>query len=128
MYWIAHRFVHDGKPWTLLDLSAKLAMPGQRVGEALVLLQERGLLTESCGDPPEYLMTHDPANLTIDRLLQVLRTSDEEQALMEQRIHSVPAIDGLLQRVELGIREHLDGMTLRDLVLEPEQASAVEVV
>ncbi len=127
MYWIAHRFVHDGKPWTLLELANKLAMPGERVGEALALLHERGLLVESGDDPPGHLMIHDPANLTIDRLLQLLRASGEEQALMEQRLHSVPAIDGVMERMESGIKERLEGVTLRDLVLEQEPSEATEV-
>lgn len=118
MYWIAERFVHDGKPWTLLGLSNKLAMPGDRVGEILTLLQERELLVESGSEPPEYLMLHDPANLTIDKLLRSLRRPDDEQAMMESRLNSVPEVDALLQRMELGVTEHLGGMTLRDLVLE----------
>ena len=128
MYWIAHRFVHDGKPWTLLELSTKVAMPGERVAEVLSLLQERDLLLESVGDPPEYLLIHDPANLTIERLLQLLRISDEEQELMEQRVSSVTAVDMLMQRVEQGVRERLDGMTLRDLVLGPGQLESGEGV
>ncbi len=119
MYWIAERFVHDGKPWTLNELARRLVLPGDRVGEILTLLQERGLVAESGGEPPEYLMLHDPANLTIDKLLRLLRMPDEEQSMMEKHLISVPAVDALLQRVELGVKEHLEGMTLRDLVLEP---------
>ena len=125
MYWVAERFVHDGKPWTLTGLANQLAMPGDRVGEILALLQERGLLVESCSDTPEYLMVHDPANLTIEKLLRILRLPDEEQAIMESRLNSVPAVDALLQRVELGVKEHMGGMTLRDLVLEPMQEESV---
>lgn len=118
MYWIAERFVHDGKPWSLMALASKMAMPGDRVGEVLTLLQERGLLVESGGEPPEYLILHDPANLSINKLLRILRMPDEEQEMMESRINSVTAVDALLQRMELGMKEHLGGMTLRDLVLE----------
>ena len=127
MYWIAHRFVHDGKPWTLPELSSRLSIPDERVAELLTLLQERGLLLESSGDQPEYLLTHDPANLTIDSLMQLLRMSDEEQSLMEQRTCSVEAVDDLMQRVDLGIREQLQGMTLRDLVLDPLRFDSSEV-
>ncbi len=127
MYWIAQRFVHGGTPWTLLELAGKLALPGERVAEALTLLEERGLLLESCGDQPEYLLAHDPANLTIDSLLHILRMPDEEQEMMEQRIHSVAAVDDLMLRVDLGIREQLEGITLRDLVLKLEPSESPEV-
>jgi len=118
MYWIAERFVHEGEAWNLMTLSSKLAMPGDRVGEILSLLQERGLVVESGSEPPEYLLLHDPATLPIERLMRILRRPDEEQALMESRLVSVPVVDALLQRMELGVKEHLDGMTLRDLVME----------
>jgi len=119
MYWVAERFVHDGRPWTLEALAEQMAMPGDRVAEMLALLQERGLLVESGNEPPEYLMLHDPDSLTIHSLLRTLRQPDEEQALMESRVHPVAAVDALMQRMELGVREHLDGMSLRDLVAAP---------
>ena len=125
MFWIAERFVHDNKPWTLMGLANKMAMSGDRVGEVLTLLQERGLVAESGGDPPEYLLLHDPSNLPIEKLLRILRMPDDEQALIEGRMNSVQAVDALLQRMELGVKEHLAGMTLRDLVLEQPEVKPV---
>lgn len=116
MYWIAERFIDGGRPLTLEDLSELLELPGDRVAEMLNLLQERELLVESGNELPEYLMVHDPANLTIDHLLQILRQPDEEQELMESQMRPVTAVEALMQRMELGTREHLNGMTLRDLV------------
>jgi membrane protein len=120
MYWVTERFVHEGEPWTLEGLAEQMRMPGDRVAEMLSLLQERGLLVESASEPSGYLLLHDPETLTVDSLLHLLRQPDDEQALMESRVHAVPAVDALLQRMELGVREHLAGMTLRDLVSRPE--------
>ena len=118
MYWITHRFVHEGEPFSLESLVQHLNMPGDRVAETLQLLQERGLLMETRSEPPEYLLQHDPENLTIAELVEIMRRPDEEQELMEDRIRSVPAVDALMNRMELGIREHLEGMTLRELAFE----------
>ncbi|MFO7594126.1 MAG: YihY/virulence factor BrkB family protein [Pseudomonadota bacterium] len=120
MYWVTHRFVYEGEPFSLQSLVQQINMPGDRVAEALQLLQERGLLMESRNEPPEFLLQHDPDNLTIAELLEVLRRPDEEQALMEGRIRSVPAVDVLMQRMERGIREYLYGMTLRELALQEQ--------
>ncbi|MCW8828578.1 MAG: YihY/virulence factor BrkB family protein [Gammaproteobacteria bacterium] len=119
MYWITNRFVHEGKPLSLESLTQKLYMPGDRVGETLQLLQERGLLLESGSEPPTYLLAHDPANLTVAELMEIMRQPDDEQVVMENRLISVPQVDALMQEVERGIREHLDGMTLRELALQP---------
>lgn len=118
MYWITDRFVNEGKPLSLDSLTQKLHMPGDRVGETLQLLQDRGLLLESGNEPPVYLLTHDPANLTVAELMEIMRRPDEEQLLMENRLTSVAAVDALMKEVEAGIRGHLDGMTLRELVLQ----------
>lgn len=118
MYWIAHRFVHDGKPLSIEALSQLLQMPGDRIGEILQLLQERGLLVESGSEPPEYLLVHDPAGLTMAELMAQMRRPDEEQALMEDRVVSVTAVDTLLESLEQGVRQHLDDLTLRELVLQ----------
>jgi membrane protein len=118
MYWIAHRFVHDGKPLSIEALSQLLQMPGDRIGETLQLLQDRGLLMESGNEPPEYLLVHDPAGLTLAELLAHMRRPDEEQALMEDRVASVAAVDTLVASLEQGVRQHLNDLTLRELVLQ----------
>ena len=75
-------------------------------------------MIESGSEPPEYLLQHDPANLTIAELMDIMRRPDAEQSLMEGRVNSVAAVDALLNRMELGVQEHLEGLTLRELVLE----------
>jgi membrane protein len=117
MYWIAHRFVHDGKPLSIEELSQLLQMPGDRIGESLQQLQDCGLLLESGNEPPEYLLAHDPAGLNIADLLLKIRQPDEEQALMESRVVPVKAVDALTEEIEQGVREHLKELTLRELVL-----------
>ena len=126
MYWITDRFVHEGQPLSLDALTQKLHMPGDRVGETLQLLQDRGLLLESGSEPPAYLLTHDPANLTVAELMEIMRTPDEEQLLMENRLTSVAAVDALMSEVEAGIREHLDGKTLRELVVQQPTSAAAD--
>jgi membrane protein len=123
LYHIAERFIHDGKALTMNALADKLAMPGDRIIEVLNLLQQRGLLVASVNEPAEYLLLHDPDTLSVYRLLNLLRQPDEEQSMMEGRLQSVPGVDTLMQQVELAVREHLGGMTLRDLVKQREGAS-----
>jgi len=81
------------------------------------MLEDRGLLLESNNEPPEYLLSQDPASLTIADLLATIRKSYGEETFVEEKIHSVPAVDDLIERIEAGTRSHLAGMTLRELVL-----------
>ncbi|MFA5632335.1 MAG: YihY/virulence factor BrkB family protein [Porticoccaceae bacterium] len=121
LYWITRHFVHDRKPLALEELSNLTRLSGERVGEILQQLQDRNLIAESSSEPPEFLLLHDPASLSVAELLVLLRESGEEQALIESQTHSVTAVDRLLSTVELSIEERLAGLSLRDLVLEDEQ-------
>jgi len=120
IYWITLRFVKDGKPLTLENLTELLCMPGERICEILELLQQRGVLIESNNEPPEYLLQHDPATLTIAGLLQLVRDPDEEQQMMASQLISVPVVDILHMRAEQGISKYLENMTLREMVLTEE--------
>jgi membrane protein len=122
MYWIARRFVSDGVPMTLDSLAHELQMPGDRVAETVQLLEERGLLLEGGSEPPEFLLKHDPANLSIAALMDIMRRPDDEQLLMEGRVKSVAVVDALMNRMELGVHEHLQGLTLRELAQEEPPA------
>ncbi len=116
MYWIARHFEGSEAPWTLESLSQQLHVPGDNLDEILSLLQKRGLLLESASETPEYLLAHDPENLTIAQLLMVLREPDEEQMDGEGRCVSVAAVDTLMQRLHEGVDGVLDGTTLKHLV------------
>ncbi len=116
MYWIARHFEGGEAPWTLELLSQQLHVPGDNLDEILSLLQKRGLLLESASETPEYLLAHDPENLTIAQLLAVLREPDEEQLDSEGRCVSVAEVDSLMQQLYDGVEGALDGITLKQLV------------
>jgi DNA-binding IscR family transcriptional regulator len=105
-----------------------LDLPGDRVAEILDLLRHRGLLVETGNEPPEFVLVHDPANLTLARLLQKLRRPDDEQSLLEQRVQSDSAVDNLMNGMEAAVAVWLQDMSLRDLVLQQGVAGLDEVV
>ena len=121
MYWIARRFETGETPWTLEGLSHQLHVPGDNLDEVLSLLQHRGLLMESGSETPGYLLTHDPENLTISQLLDVLRQPDDEQLESEARCVSVEPVDELMRQVSDGVVGALEGMTLKQLVQQKRE-------
>lgn len=128
MYWIAKHFEDGGSPWTIEAISSQLHVPGDNLGEVISILRQRGLLVESGSDIPEYLLAHDPENLTIAQLLQVLRDPDEDQVVIEERCVSVSEVDEVMQRLHLGAEELLAGMTLKQLVLQPDRVVDLDKV
>lgn len=116
MYWIACSFESGARPWTLEGLSQQLHVPGDNLDEVLTLLQQRGMLIESASETPEYLLLHDPDNLSIADLLRLLREPDAEQQEGEGRCVTVPQVDEVVARIEGGVEAVLQGMTLKQLV------------
>lgn len=128
IYKIADRFVQLGEPLSLEILAQQLEIPDDRVAEILDMLRERDLLVETGNEPPEYVLVHDPANLSLARLLQRLRRPDGAQSLLEQKVRSEPAVDGLMDGMEAAVAAWLQDMSLRDLVLQQGVAGLAEVV
>ena len=121
LYRIASRFVHEGPPCTLDCLSQELDVPGERIAELLVLLQERGLVMEAGGESPVYLLLHDPATLSIPHLLNTLRLPDEEQAIMEQNLRVALPVNKVFEQIDVAVSASLQDFSLRDLVVKYEE-------
>jgi membrane protein len=110
--------VYRDAPLNLNTLAAQLRLPADRVAEVLELLQDRSLLVATASEPPEYLLAQDPATLTVSQLLAIVRSSAEEQALLEAEVVSEAPVDAVLERVDHAIAQALQEMTLRDLVAD----------
>jgi membrane protein len=123
MYRIVHVFVHRDAPLSLNTLAAQLRLPVDRVAEVLELLQDRALLVATASEPPEYLLAQDPATLTVSQLLAIVRSSAEEQGLLEAQVASEAPVDAVLERVDHAIAQALQEMTLRDLVADAPATS-----
>lgn len=117
IYRIADRFVRLGQPLPQEQLAQQLQMPGERVAEVLELLCNRDLLLETGSEPPEFLLAHDPASLSLVQLLRKLRDPVEEQTLLAEKVCSEPAVDDLMNGMETAVAVWLQDMSLRDLVL-----------
>lgn len=118
LYRIAERSVHDGDPASIDSLTDELDIPGERIAEALNLLQDRELVAEAIGEPPIYLLIHDPASLGMHQILDALRRPDEEQRILEQRLRMEAPVDSIFSRLDESMDQALNGMSLRDLVVK----------
>ncbi|MCK9503437.1 MAG: YihY/virulence factor BrkB family protein [Porticoccaceae bacterium] len=117
MYWVAYKFVHEELPPTLETLTRLMGIPSDRIGETLQMLEDRGLVVESNSHPPEYLLSHDPSSLCVADLLAIMRKPLGDAEVTETQVQSVAAVDHLMEQIETATRDHLAGMTLRELVL-----------
>ncbi len=116
MYLVGVSYYNEQPLWTLDGLAQRLDLPGESVAEVLDLLLERGMIIETCTDPPGYLPAHDLEKISLERLRDAIREAGEQEFLLSRRALSLPVVDAVLSRAEEGVTTAFDGMTLRDLV------------
>jgi membrane protein len=114
-----HHF--DGAPPLGVDqLASRLGVTPKPVQEALDLLQDRGLVVPLNSVPETYLPARAAEAITLDRVLAALRRSDERMPAEPTTIPLEQATDELFSAVELASTQTLQGLTLRDLILQTE--------
>jgi membrane protein len=110
-------------------LARELRMPMVPVADVLALLLDKGLIIAVGSTPETYLPGRAPERIEVQAVLDVLRRSDEKPDPLKcgpTPGQSVAEILAMLERVSA---DALNGLTVRDLVLErglPDQQQAVE--
>lgn len=110
------RGYREGRGWTLDDLTTRLGLPGDALGELLGELQALGLVAETCADNPRYVPARDPAQVRVVDLLATLRMSGEGNYPLDRDALVVSEADTALARIEEAVASGLGPLTLAELV------------
>jgi hypothetical protein len=87
------------------------------VQDVLVSLEEAGLLAPSRDEPPAYFPARDTGAISIKEVLDAARSSGEGRRPAGARLPRIPAVEGVMERIEGALSGALGKETLRDLVL-----------
>jgi membrane protein len=121
----------DGTPAPGAEvLAAELKMPLASVQESLELLLNKGLVIAVSATPEAYLPGRAPERIEVRSVLDALRRSDEKPDPLEQGPVPGQRVAETLAALEQATARTLDGLTVRDLLLEHglPDAQAVEDV
>jgi membrane protein len=110
------RGYREGRAWTLDDLTARLMLPGDALGDLLAELQALGLLAETSSENPQYLPARDPSRVSVAELLAALRTSGEGGYPLDPQALVVSEADTVLAQMEAAAVERVGDLTLAELV------------
>ena len=124
MMLVADSYCNEKEPWTLDGLVQRLNIPGDTLGELIDLLESRHLLVATGSEPPEYLPAYSPELLTITRILSEVRSAGEEQCEFDASALTMHTVDDVFNRMQEGASQALQGMTLKDLAMSPENSPA----
>ncbi|HUL11268.1 MAG TPA: YhjD/YihY/BrkB family envelope integrity protein [Methylococcaceae bacterium] len=123
MVLIGQHFYLGQAAWSAEALAERLDLPEDCVDEVLTILRERGLIMLLDQERQVFGPTRDLSTISVLGILSTLRRAHEDEFPMDEKALSIPAVDGLMDRLEQAHSVTLEEMTLRDLIISPEIAA-----
>jgi membrane protein len=117
MFLLGESFYQNKEPWTSDSLGKRLRYPAEAVYEVLNLLEQKGMIISSSGDPSAHVPARDLETLSVKEVLDVVRLPDGDQAGINERSSSIPEVDAALQRMDDAISHSLAQETIKGLIL-----------
>ncbi len=123
-YLVASSFYRGERPWSAERLARVMHLPLPPVERVIAFLQDGGILLESAEDPPGLLPARPLERISVNEMLNVVRDGSEGMATFAVHTAKIEQdqssrVKPLLERLDLARKEALDGLTLRDLAVEP---------
>lgn len=106
----------DGRSWTLNRLARELGLPGIAVATMGAALERAGLVRIT--NDGDLICARDPATITVHAVLEVARNQHSGHAA-PRRI-PIPTVDRLLSSLDEMRRSRCAGLTLNDLIADPD--------
>lgn len=124
MMLVARRFVRGEPPWSIDALAAQLSLPWVTTKEALMALQQGGLLEMTGGPEESFLPAQDITGITVGDVLRVMRSGFNDSALLMAASDNLPPrIERLLVSLEQQANASRESaLSLRELALQENEA------
>ncbi len=116
MHLIASHFVRGRPPWTLHQLTQRLAIPMHSVNAVLDALAEGGLVTPTGDDPPAYLPARDLSEISIAEVLATVRSAGEAGFMNPDSIPFSQPVRDIVARMEDAMSAATETTSVRALV------------
>ncbi len=129
---VARDFVSGGATPSLPTLARMLGVPMHTLRTVLDALEGESLVTRTAGEPPSYLPARDPSSITLVEIMESVRSAGEARFLSPEHLPVPPAVENVLERIDIATRTALGALTLRDLATgdntlpDPDDASTSE--
>jgi len=121
---IGEHFLAGRPAWTLQRLTQALGVPMHAVQAVLEALESRGLLVRSGEDPPAFLLARDPSAITVDQLLDGVRSAGEDRFLRPDALAVPLQVQSILERIDQALHASLAEVTVRDLAAPAAEVQA----
>jgi membrane protein len=117
MLLVARKFVAGEPPWRQRDLAEDLEIPGSALASVIRSLERAGLLTLS--EDEDLIPARDLESIALTDVLNAVRDERRYETWLLWRARTEPVADEVANSIEAGMRERIDGLTLRELASRP---------
>jgi membrane protein len=113
---IGSHFLRGQAPWTLHQLTQRLAIPMHSVNVVLDALETGGLVRQSNDDPPAYLPSRDLSQVSIAEVLAMVRKAGEDAFVNPDSLPLAVPVAEIVDAVELAIARSTAQISVRAMV------------
>ena len=113
MLLVARKFVAGESPWDQRALAEDLQIPGSALATVIRSLERAGLLTLT--EDEELIPARDLESIQLCDVLHAVRDERQYETWLLWRARTEPVADEVANSVEAGMRERIQGVTLREL-------------
>jgi membrane protein len=113
MLLVARKFVAGEPPWDQRALAEDLQIPGSALATVIRSLERAGLLTLT--EDEELIPARDLESIQLCDVLHAVRDERQYETWLLWRARTEPVADQVANSVEAGMRERIQGVTLREL-------------
>lgn len=106
---------YNSGPVQIGDIAKAQKIPVRYLEQLLLVLKKRHLLASLRGKEGGYSLARHPSDISV---LEIIEGLDGPIELAPKRIKRVPVLFDLFENLQKSIRDHLQGITLEDLVLK----------
>ena len=117
MYHIGKSFHENTTPWSSSDLSDALNISNEVLSDVLQSLELDKLITRQQDRDTTYLPGQSLENISVTRILETIRRQNESSYSNIDSINSEKSIDDLDRRIDESIKQSVNQISLRDLII-----------
>jgi membrane protein len=115
---ISSHYVAGRPAWTLRQLTQALNVPMHAVDVVLVALVQGQLLVKSNDDPSAYLPARDLGAISVEQLLEVVRSAGEDRFLNPAGLPVPAPVAQVLARLDQALNAAAADISLKDLAVD----------
>lgn len=123
MYLIGESYYEGKAPWNVNALANTLSLPSEVVLEALLRLENNGLVIALHSEPESFLPARAPETLGLQEIYQAVREPEGKAENAMENIRFPNKVEDLLAKMEQSAYGVLEDLTLRDWVLDSQASS-----